>query len=58
MLQGRPVTPEALEEISDRLYESFLQEAAINFVSFSLLGHRILNDRALDSRTKSELNQI
>ncbi|CAF1162054.1 unnamed protein product [Rotaria sordida] len=31
LLQGRPITPETLEELTDRLYESLLQEAAVNF---------------------------
>ncbi|CAF2492678.1 unnamed protein product [Rotaria sp. Silwood2] len=31
ILQRRPITPETLEEIVDKLYESLLQEAAVNF---------------------------
>jgi hypothetical protein len=34
VLQGRPITPEAIEELADKLYESLLQEASVNFVSF------------------------
>jgi len=33
VLQGRPITPETLNELADKLYESLLQEASINFVS-------------------------
>ncbi|CAF1403986.1 unnamed protein product [Rotaria magnacalcarata] len=31
VLQGRPITPETLDELADKLYESLLQEAAVNF---------------------------
>ncbi len=39
VLQGRPISPETLEELVAKLYESLLQEASINFVSrfFSFL---------------------
>lgn len=33
LLRGRPVTPETLDEVTDRLYESLLREASVNFVS-------------------------
>ena len=36
VLQGRPITPQTLEELADKLYESLLQEASVNFVSFFL----------------------
>lgn len=36
VLQGRAITPQTLEEIADKLYESLLQEASVNFVSFYL----------------------
>jgi hypothetical protein len=34
VLQGRPITPEILNELADKLYESLLQEASVNFVRF------------------------
>jgi len=33
VLQGRSITPETLDELTNKLYESLLQEASINFVS-------------------------
>ena len=32
VLRGRAITPETLEELGQRLYDSLLQEASINFV--------------------------
>ncbi|CAF0752785.1 unnamed protein product [Adineta steineri] len=31
VLQGRPITPETLEELVNKLYESLLEEASVNF---------------------------
>ncbi len=37
VLQRRPITPETLNELADKLYESLLQEASVNFVSSILM---------------------
>lgn len=57
VLQGRPITPETLEELTNRLYESLLQEASVNFVSpFETIRSTIEDLFQNDLRVKRNIN--
>lgn len=57
VLHGRAITPQTLEEIADRLYESLLQEASVNFVSFfSEYSSNPINSFQNELRVKPNIN--